>query len=51
MAIAKKHFKESSQQEAGDGIRLEPRFHRVIFISAKLGAPPSMNSRDGVMSQ
>jgi hypothetical protein len=51
MAIAKKHFKESSQQGSDNGIRLEGRPHRVIIISANLGAPHSMSSRDGVMSQ
>jgi hypothetical protein len=51
MAIAKKHFKKSSQQGADDGIRFEGRPHRVVIISANLSARPSMNSRDGSMSQ
>ncbi len=51
MAIAKKHFKKSSQQRSDDGIRLEERPHRVIIISANLSARPSMSSIDGAMDQ
>ena len=46
MAIAKKHFKKSSQQGSDDGIRLEGRPHRVIIISANMSARPPMNSRE-----
>jgi hypothetical protein len=51
MAIAKKHFKKSSQQGSDEGIRLERRPHRVIIISANLSVRPSMSSRDGAMAQ
>jgi hypothetical protein len=36
MAIAKKHFKKSSQQGSDDGIRLEGRPRWVIMVSANL---------------